>query len=970
MLSEPPPPQSRWKFQPRRWLDYRCKRFWALLLVLLYALTGFFLLPPMLKDRIVATAQQQLDRPVRLDAVRVNPLVFSVELRGVHIAEKDGAPLLGLDDLYVRLSPDSLLHGAWSFGTIRLDGLRADIVRYGPNDSNIGRLLQSIGPTNDPSKPAKDEAGTRLIVHHLVLQNAVATFTDHVPSTLFTTQIGPVTAQIDGFSTLPDKTGQQHIVIDLEKGATLEWSSQSSLDPLTSSGHVKAKGPYLPLIARYFGDAYKLAVPTGTLEAELDYHLEEKSGGDLAASVDHLSFALKDVAAQEKDAAAPFLTLPQLRLTGGHFSWPQREAGADDLSVEGLTMALRREPDGKIAPMPWAAPASPQAQAPAPQGKENWSLSLGKAEIKAARAQFEDHAIPDGGKIEITAIDLSAESLTNKAGAVFPFSLSMGVAPEGTAKLQGKATALPAIGLEAKLTLSDLPVALLQPYLADLAKLTIQDGKLVGEGDVTIKDPDGLKIAGQGEIRSLKLRDEVEQNPVLSWDSFGVDRYVYRQSAKELSISQATLTGPYLRFQVAKDHSNNFSHILVPATPSKQTAQAPAPAAPMKISIGKVTVASGSADYGDLSLPLPFATHITNLGGHISTLSSNASSASGVSLQGQVDQYGQANIYGQLNPFHATKGMKLNVVFRNVEFPGLSPYTVKFAGRRISKGRLDLESHYDVDGKTLTGSNRVVIRDMELGEKVDVPGAFDLPLDLLISLLKDDEGKIDLDIPITGDVSDPQFDFASVAAKEVADLLGDIVTSPFRALAGLLGGGGEALDHIDFAPGRAELEPPEKEKILHVADLLQKRPKVNLLVAGVIDQEIDRQKLQRDALDTEMTKELGDHDMVSGQRKFLEGMFEKRIGKDQLAAAKQPFAQAGDDDPAYIAALRRDVAKTEPVDEAVLAALAQSRGKAVADALRQTPGFDAQRISVGGSKEVKSDDGYHIPLKLEIASRS
>src|SRR5205823_3360348 len=162
-----------------------------------------------------------------------------VDLRGFKVTEKEGAPLLGFDRLHVRLSPDSLFHWAWSFGDITLEGFKGDIVRYGASDSNIGRLI----PASDPSKGSA-QADPRLLVHHLSIRNAMATFTDHVPAKPFTTQIGPVNAEIDHIGTLPDETGQLHVVIGLEKGASLEWSGQSALDPLSSSGHIKAKGPY------------------------------------------------------------------------------------------------------------------------------------------------------------------------------------------------------------------------------------------------------------------------------------------------------------------------------------------------------------------------------------------------------------------------------------------------------------------------------------------------------------------------------------------------------------------------------------------------------------------------------------------------------------------------------------------------------------------------------------------------------
>jgi len=945
------------------WLDYRRKRFWAAVLILVYVLGGFFAAPPILRGQIASALQQSLDRPVTLDGVGVNPLTLAVDLRGLHITEKDGKPLAGCERLHVRLSLTSLVHRAWTLGNVSLDGLTAELIRDRDGGINISRLMTAPAPAT-PAKPVQDQGGVRLIIEHLQISNAAVTFTDRMQAEPFTTRIGPVNAEIERLSTLPDETGKQHVLIELEKGAALEWSNEFGLDPLRSSGHVTAKGPYAPLLLRYLGDVLHLSAPSGSVDLALDYRLENRPDGSLGAAIDHLSFGLNDLVLREAGEGAPLLALPQLRLAGGHLAWPERTAGADSLQLDGLSVALRRQEDGRIAlpGMAASAPASPSKTA-----EPDWAFSLGKVEVRKAKGSFEDRALRETGKIEIASLDLSADSLSTKPGAAFPFSLSAGLAPGGAVKLQGNATALPALVVDAKLTVSDLPVAIAQPYLHDMARLGIGDGKLEAEGDVKLDGADGLNVVGHGEVRSLKLTDEVEKRPVLSWDSLAIDRYSYRQAANELQISQIALGSPYARFQVAADHTTNLTHVMVPAAPPK-TPPAPAAApAPVKISVGRITIAKGSADYGDASLPLPFATHITNLQGHISALSSAAQSASGVSLQGQVDQYGEVNIFGQVNPFRVGKGMKINVVFRNVDFPGLSPYTAKFAGRRIAKGKIDLASQYAIDNGALNGTNKLVIRDMELGERVDVPGAMDLPLDLAISLLKDDEGKINLDLPVSGNVNDPKFDFGAVVAKAIGDVLGDLVTAPFRALAGLFGGDGSgAVGHIDFMPGRSDLEPPEREKIGHVAEILQKRPKMGLVVAGVVDPQADRQKLQRDALDAEMAKALGGDTMVGRQRRFLEGLFEQRIGRDKLGDVRKPFGDSGSalDDPGYIAELRRQVAKTEPLDDARLAALSQARAQAVADALR-----DPQRVTLGDGKQAKAGDDGRVPLKLEATGR-
>ena len=195
-------------------------------------------------------------------------------------------------------------------------------------------------------------------------------------------------------------------------------------------------------------------------------------------------------------------------------------------------------------------------------------------------------------------------------------------------------------------------------------------------------------------------------------------------------------------------------------------------------------------------------------------------------LEGRVDEYGLARVNGSLRPFQPTSFLDLNVVFRNVEMPPLSAYSATFAGRRIASGRLALDLQYKINDRVLAGDNRVVLEKFTLGERVESPGALSLPLDLAVALLTDSDGKIDIAVPVRGNVDDPKFSYGQVIWQAITNLLTRIVTAPFRALGALFGGGAEQLEDIAFDPGRAALLPPEREKLKHLAEGLSKRPQL------------------------------------------------------------------------------------------------------------------------------------------------
>ena len=170
---------------------------------------------------------------------------------------------------------------------------------------------------------------------------------------------------------------------------------------------------------------------------------------------------------------------------------------------------------------------------------------------------------------------------------------------------------------------------------------------------------------------------------------------------------------------------------------------------------------------------------------------------------------------------------------------------------------MDVDLGYRINNSQLEGDNSLVLRDLELGERVPHPDALDLPLGLAVALLKDRNGVIDLAVPVTGDLGNPQFSYGSVIRTALANIITNIVTSPFRFLANLVGGGDdEDIGMIDFRPGRFDLAPPEREKLARLATALVERPGLLLTVAGAYEQTSDTGALQQQFLDRRIAQRM------------------------------------------------------------------------------------------------------------------
>ena len=340
------------------------------------------------------------------------------------------------------------------------------------------------------------------------------------------------------------------------------------------------------------------------------------------------------------------------------------------------------------------------------------------------------------------------------------------------------------------------------------------------------------------------------------------------------------------------------------------------------------------------------------------------------------------------------------VVFKNIDLVSASPYSMKFAGYKIASGKISLDLNYKVRNSQLEGKNSMILDQLTLGERVDSPDAIKLPLELALAILKDADGKIDLDLPVSGSLDDPQFSYGAVVWKALLNVIGKIVTAPFRALGAMFGFSGDKLESIDFDAGSAVLLPPEKEKLKQVAAVLSKRAQLKLAAPAAYNEAADGAALRARAVRLETAKragirvaddeEPGPPDLQDRSvRGALRALLTERHGaaewdtrkaeaeKNAAGAPVSMFERAtrvtqGDPQVADLAPFYRGLierlnqSQTLPAD--ALTQLAQRRSDAVAEALKGA-GVDAARIAQPGPEKTDAASGKPVPLKLGLSSR-
>ena len=563
------------------------------------------------------------------------------------------------------------------------------------------------------------------------------------------------------------------------------------------------------------------------------------------------------------------------------------------------------------------------------------------------------------------------------------------------------------------LRLVSLPLKSFAPYVNQVARLNLHSGAASTRGKLTFSKPrSDMKLEYQGGfvVDDMAITEEETEEAFLGWKRLSSNALRFNLNPNRLSMNELVAQNPFGKIIIFEDKSINLKRILRTSASDKSAAKSAAPAktpepaqpAAFPLAIERLRIVGANAEFADFSLTPQFGTRMHDLSGVVTGLSTNPATVALVELDGKVDDYGSARVRGSIQPFRATDFTDLKLTFRNLEMTNLTPYSGKFAGRRIDSGKLSVDLEYKIKKRQLAGENKFVINKLKLGERIDSPDAMKLPLDLAIALLEDSNGIIDLDLPISGSLDDPQFSYGKIVWKAIVNVLTKLVTAPFRVLGKLLGVSSEKLESITFDPGSSTLLPPEQEKLKTLAEAMAKRPVLTLTIEPGYDPESDRRALQVQAMRREVAagtglklapnEEPGPVDVnVYKVQTWLEDRYAERIGKEEYQKLRASFKekQEGGANPitdsvlierlgrsfktrdtgpvsAFHTELLEQLTQKTAIDDSALINLAQARGQAMREDLVKH-GLDNGRVSVAAPVKQEAKDSQ-VGSKMSLGA--
>jgi hypothetical protein len=873
------------KWFPRR----RLKRIGGTLVILVafYTLFGFFGLPAILKSVIALQASKALGRPVTIERVRVNPYALSVTISGLDVREPDGKDkFLSVGEIYVNAKAASIFRLAPILSEIRVESPYIHIVRLDGTRFNFSDLIKPSAPATAPSKPLLFSLNNIQVHDGDIRYSDKLKGKEHALSAIYF-----AIPSVSNFPYYIETDVQPHFSAKFDGSPiALEGATRPFAESRETTLNLELKELDLPYYLTYmpFNMDYKVLSGVVSVKATLSYMEFKHSPPQMTLWAD---MSVSRVEVTDK-AGKPMVKLPRLAFEGITCRLSASHALCRKVSIEGLDLNVARDASGKINLMS-LIPDLPRAPAPAaPKAPETaLILDVGEIALTDAAVAFADAVPRTPFSVKLSPINMCVThfSTAPAPNARAAFMANFDVNDAGSLALKGN-FALQPMAASVQLNLKELGLKLAQPYLGEFVKLLITSGSVSMDMKIDVEQgADGqfaINAVGSTSVDKLATVD-LHADELVKWDKLALTGIRASMSPLQARIEEIALTGPGANIVMAADGTVNLTDVLVVAPPRAEPTPAPAPVtpatpaavpAPQTISIGKVTCKDGKVSFTDKTITPNYSLNIAELEGKVEGFSLQGDMVATVNVGARIDQ-APLRVTGRLKPVMNDLFADVRVVLSDMNLSPFTPYSDKYVGYPVLKGKLALDLQYLINKRKLESKNSLFTDQFTLGDKVDSPTATKLPVKFALALLTDRRGQIKLDIPVSGSMDDPKFRVLPVVLHVMVNILEKAATSPF-ALIGSLIGGGEELSFVEFDFGSARVNDPAKKSLDKLIGALADRPALRFEIRPQI----------ATAHDTDaMRKELFDRKLKAQKLKELVKKGQPVVPVDEMTVAPEEY---------------------------------------------------------------------------------
>lgn len=1019
----PSPKRRRWKVAA----------LWVVGVVAAYGIAGGLLLPPLAKKQIAAKVGERLGRTVVIDDLTVNPYTLNATLKGLRILEADRkTAFASFDRLDLDCSITSLYRFAPVADRVTLDGLKVNLVRDTETRYNVSDILARLAAAPQP----KDSGKAEFSLSNIRVTNGRVEFDDRPKAAKH--QVTEIDIAIPFVSNLPThlKEFVQPSFSAKVNGTPLKLTGETLPfeNSLRTNVAIDLQAFEVPRYVEYSPTALPVKVDAGKLDARLAVRFTQAAGRnpsvdvagtlgltDLRLSTPEgalASFGKVDVDLASLDPFAGLVHVNTLRVTqasAAEDQWriPATEAkdirvdlGKKKLSVASLdtqdgVLGAKRGRDGAIE-LPLRTPQD----AAAPGAGSPWVATLGKLTLAGYKVSVADASVKPAMTHRVAITRLEAQDLSTEKGAKAKLTAKLALDKGGSVDLDS-IFGIDPLSLNARVDARRVDLVPLRAYAEHFETVGVKSALASAKGTLLVQgEGDAMRVAytGSADVRNVATIDTANKEDLLNWDAVrmtGVDFRWSRNDPLELAIAEVAVNKIYSRIVVTPEGKINLQQLKF-ATDAAPDAAAPAgeEPKPRNVRIDRVTFTDSRLNFSDFFIKPNYTADVGGLQGSVTGLSSDPASRGVVDLKGSYDTTSPVVIAGTINPLSGDLFLDIAAKGDNIELPKLSAYSARYAGYGIKEGKLNLDVKYRVENGKLQARNKIFLDQLVFGDKVEGPDATKLPVIFAVNLLKDSKGHINLELPITGSLEDPQFDFGALITQVVASLFKKAITNPFALLTAAFGGSGgggsggaatggaaagtassDDLAFVEFDPGRDQIGAASEKKLETVAKALLDRPAIKIEMAPRPDAQKDREALKRAALrDKVLAMKLA----ASGAKpsgtngapatldeaeypRYLKLAFEREIPKPPQKEAPKDEAKESAPKELTVAEMEALLLERIEIGDAELQALSARRTEQVKSYLVGKGQLPAERVTVAaaaGDKAQEKIQGSRVEFTL------
>ncbi|KWA78919.1 AsmA family protein [Burkholderia ubonensis] len=818
-----------------------------------------------------------------------------------------------------------------------------------------------------------------LTIRHFAIDGGTINLDDSVPATPTTLSLTKLAATLDSFTLQGNTPAKYTLSTSLARGGDVKAEGAFSVAAKQADAKLTVDALALPALQPYLGEATHARVLDGTLGATLNAKADWGKT-PLDAQVADSEVSLKSLKLATPDAKAPAIVLPDASAKIAKVDLATRTAQIASVDASGLALDVTRLKDGTIdlaalaSAEQKALPArtvARKAQAAAP----SWHYRIDALNVKDAAANYTDLSTPRPVKLAIKPLALSVQKISDDLTKPLPVELKATLNRKGSLTVSGDVTAQP-LKLGLKIDGNRLDAAAFEPYFGSALNATVASALLNANGNLAFAQANGATRAsyrGDAALVDVRMLDKATSDPFAGWRSLALSnlKATYDEKGTDVDAARVTFSNFYGRVLLDAQGRLNLKDIVAkesgpaqsltrdtskgetaPAAASAAVAQqasapavasastvvkaAPPPQNPVRVHFGEFVLQNGRVNYTDNFIKPNYTANLVAIKGTIGAFGTDSTTSAPVDVAANLAGNGPITIKGTVNPLIAKPALDLTATAHDIELTNLTPYSAKYAGYPITKGKLNVDLHYQLANDELSANNHIFIDQLTFGDHVENDTATKLPVKLAISLLKNSRGEIDVSLPVSGSLSNPEFSVGGLIWRAVLNLIAKAVTSPFTLLAHAFGGGGEELGYVEFAPGSDELADAQQKKLDTVVKMLNEKASIRLDLIGRVDPDKDTPGLRETYVDRLVRQQklkdvVGQGESIDPRSVKVEpAEYHTYLTRAYKAADfKKPRNLVGlqktlpDDD------MRKALAEHAPVDEGSLRTLAQARAQSV-----------------------------------------